>query len=287
MPSSNDKPVLPPSMPVEIDKGELPPEVKELVGTFAESMRILGQRTAALHVTLASDTEDPAFAPEPFMPHYQRGLYQSMRNLTRQNFQLLSRKLKTLPADVQSLAQQVLGFESEILQRLRAIYEKSYRIMRIRTHGDYHLGQVLYTGSDFLIIDFEGEPIRTISERRFKTCALNDVAGMIRSFDYASNTALLKYVEQGKVSPAQINVMAAWGRFWTRWVSTIFYHAYREAARAGNFLPNDDASLRILTEIFILRKAIYEIGYELGSRPDWVKIPLQGVLEIIRKESSA
>jgi maltose alpha-D-glucosyltransferase / alpha-amylase len=287
MPSSNDQPVLPPSKPVEIDQGELPSEIKELIGTYAESMRVLGQRTAALHVTLASDSEDPAFAPEPFMPHYQRGLFQSMRNLTRQNFQLLSRKLKTLPADVQAPAQQVLGFESEILQRFRAIYEKGYRMMRIRTHGDYHLGQVLYTGSDFLIIDFEGEPIRTISERRLKACALADVAGMIRSFDYASHAALVKYVEQGKFNPAQINVLAAWGRFWRQWVSAVFYHAYREAVRPGNFLPGNDAELRVLTDIFILRKAVYEIGYELGSRPEWVKIPLQGVLEMMCKGNSA
>jgi maltose alpha-D-glucosyltransferase/alpha-amylase len=287
MPSSNEKPVLPPTLPVKVGNSELAPEVKELIGTYAESMRMLGERTAALHITLASDPENPAFAPEPFMPHYQRGLFQSMRNLVRENLQLLSRKLKTLPADVQPLAQQVLGFELEILQRFRAIYEKSYRIMRIRTHGDYHLGQVLYTGSDFLIIDFEGEPIRTISERRLKACPLADVAGMLRSFDYASHTALAKYVEQGKLNAAQLDVMSGWGRFWTRWVSAVFYHAYCEAARAGNFLPGNDPDLNVLTDIYLLRKAIYEIGYELGSRPDWVKIPLQGVLEIMRRQNPA
>jgi maltose alpha-D-glucosyltransferase/alpha-amylase len=286
MPSSNGQPPLPPATPAKMKAGELPPEVKELIGTYAESMRILGHRTAALHIALASDPENPAFAPEPFMPHYQRGLFQSMRNLTRQNFQLLKRKLKTLPADAQPLAQQVLESEPEILQRLCAIYEKSYPITRIRIHGDYHLGQVLYTGSDFLIIDFEGEPIRTISQRKLKACALTDVAGMLRSFDYASHFALAKYVEQGKLNPAQLEVMGKWGRFWTQSVSAVFNNAYREAAGTGNFLPADEQDLKILTDIFILRKAIYEIGYELGSRPDWVTVPLRGVLDILRKENS-
>jgi maltose alpha-D-glucosyltransferase/alpha-amylase len=285
IPAVNGKQVLPPTTPVKTGAGEVAPEVKELIGTYAEIIRILGQRTAALHTTLASDPENPAFAPEPFTPHYQRGLYQSMRNLTRENFQLLDRRLKTLSSDTRSLAQQVLSMESEILQRFRAIYGKSYRTLRIRIHGDYHLGQVLYTGNDFLIIDFEGEPIRTISERRLKSCALTDVAGMIRSFDYASHTALAKYVEQGKLNPAQLNYMNAWGRFWTRSVSTVFYDAYWESVRGGNFLPADDLEMRELTEIFILRKAIYEIGYELSNRPEWVKIPLLGVLEIMRKEN--
>lgn len=285
MPASNGQPALPPVTPVNIGDGGLPEDVKGLIGTYAESMRILGQRTAALHLTLASDSENPAFAPEPFTPHYERGLFQSMRNLTRKIFSLLNRELKSLPADIQPMAKQVLGCESEILQHFRTLYGKPYRAMRIRNHGDYHLGQVLYTGSDFLIIDFEGEPIRSMSERRLKTCALTDVAGMIRSFDYASHTALAKYLEQGKLNPAQLNVMTLWGRFWTRWVSAVFYQAYCGAVGTGTFLPVNDRELRDLTDIFILRKAIYEIGYELGSRPDWVKIPLQGVLEIMRQEN--
>jgi maltose alpha-D-glucosyltransferase/alpha-amylase len=175
--------------------------------------------------------------------------------------------------------------EQDILQRFRALYEKNYRTQRIRNHGDYHLGQVLYTGSDFLIIDFEGEPIHTISQRRLKGCALSDVAGMIRSFDYACHTALAKYVEQGKLNSAQLEVMGKWGRFWTQWVSAVFYNAYREAAGAASFLPPDGPDMEILTDIFILRKAIYEIGYELGNRPAWLKIPLRGALEIMRKKN--
>ncbi len=284
MPVSDGHPALPPAIPVKIGAEELPLEVKELIGTYAENMRILGQRTAALHIALASDSDNLAFAPEPFTPHYARGLFQSMRNLTRQNFRLVSRKLKTLPEDTQLLAQKVLGLESEILKSFSSIYVKPYKTMRIRIHGDYHLGQVLYTGSDFLIIDFEGEPIRSIGERQLKACALTDVAGMIRSFDYSSHMALAKYIEQGKLNPAQLSNMTQWGSFWTRWVSAIFYNAYREAVKTAGFLPGDDAELRSLIDIFILRKAIYEIGYELGSRPEWVKIPLQGVLNILNKD---
>src|SRR5262249_3876830 len=153
-----------------------------LIGTYLESARLLGQRTAALHGTLASDDEDKAFSPEPFTPHYVRGLFQSMRNLATRNFRLLRQQLKTLPAEVTPLAERVLTLESEIINRYRPLFERRLSAKRIRIHGDYHLGQVLWTGKDFVILDFEGEPTVPLSERRIKHSPLRDVAGMIRSF---------------------------------------------------------------------------------------------------------
>ncbi|MGH7979958.1 MAG: alpha-glucosidase C-terminal domain-containing protein, partial [Limisphaerales bacterium] len=144
------------------------PDAVEMIGSYIESAKMLGRRTAAMHRALASETGDKRFAPEPFTPHFQRGLFQSLRNLTRQNFQLLTRTLKTLPPEARALAEKVSAMEPDILKRFGGIYSRRIDAWRTREHGDYHLGQVLYDGKDFWIIDFEGEPALSISERRLK-----------------------------------------------------------------------------------------------------------------------
>ena len=271
-----------PNMPFEkLAAGELPKNAVEFIGAYIESAKMLGQRTAAMHLALAADTSDREFAPEPFTPHFQRGLFQSVRNLLRQNFQLLGKKLKSLPPDVQPLAEKVLALEPEILKRLSAIYQRRIDALRTRQHGDYHLGQVLYDGKDFWIIDFEGEPSLSISERRLKRSPLGDVAGMIRSFHYAAQAAMLKQIESGGVPPAQTESLAGWAQFWARYVSAIFYKAYFDAAKNAAFLPRKDEDIQLLVNVFLLRKAVYELGYELNNRPTWLKIPLQGILELM------
>jgi maltose alpha-D-glucosyltransferase/alpha-amylase len=271
-----------PTAPLEkLAAADLPPNVEELIGAYLESAKMLGQRTAALHLALTADTTDRQFAPEPFTPHFQRGLFQSLRNLMRQNFQLLGKKVKTLPPDVQALAEKVLALEPEILKRFSAVYLRRIDALRTRQHGDYHLGQVLYDGKDFWILDFEGEPSLSISERRLKRSPLGDVAGMIRSFHYAAQAAMLKQIESGGVPPAQADPLAAWAQFWARYVSAIFYRAYLDAAKNAAFLPRKDEDVQLLVNISLLRKAIYELGYELNNRPTWVKIPLQGILDLM------
>ncbi|MGH8024427.1 MAG: putative maltokinase, partial [Limisphaerales bacterium] len=258
-----------------------PPEVMEMIGGYGESARMLGQRTAAMHVALASDTMDKRFAPEPFTPHFQRSLFESLRNLSRQSFQLLARKIKTLPPETQALANKVIPMEPDILKRFSAIYSRKIDAWRTRQHGDYHLGQMLYDGKDFWIIDFEGEPALSITERRLKRPPMGDVAGMIRSFHYAAQAAMLKEIESGGAAPAQTDDLSAWAQFWARHVSAIFYRAYLDAARGAEFFPSRDEDAHLLTNIFLLRKAIYELGYELNTRPAWVKIPLLGILELM------
>jgi len=265
---------------------ELTEQARELIDTYIESARLLGERTAAMHLALASETESRVFAPEPFTPHTQRGLFQSMRNLTRQNFQLLNRQLETLLPEIQKPAQQVLALEPEILNKLRQIYERPLNATRIRQHGDYHLGQVLYTGKDFIIIDFEGEPAISISERRLKRSPLQDVASMVRSFHYATYAALLKHIERGTLVEGQLEQMIMWARFWARWVSAIFYKAYLKAASGATFLPPTESDLQMMMDIFLLRKSIYELGYELNNRPDWLKIPLQGILDLMNEQTA-
>ncbi|HEY1661451.1 MAG TPA: maltose alpha-D-glucosyltransferase [Verrucomicrobiae bacterium] len=286
LPVEQRTPPLPSSNVIKLSTAEIPELARHLIDTYVESARLLGERTAAMHLALSNDVENKNFTPEPFTPHSQRALFQSMRNLTRQNFHLLSRRLKTLPAEMQPQAEQVLLLEPEVIKRFRGVYERRMDCDRIRNHGDFHLEQILYTGKDFLIIDFEGEPAVAFSERRLKRSPLIDVAGMIESFHYAAYAALLKQIERGNVSPEQSQQTISWTRFWARWVGAIYFKAYRQAVAGTRLLPTDETDLQILTEAFLLRKAIYVLGYELKERPDWSRIPLQEILELFKESSS-
>jgi maltose alpha-D-glucosyltransferase/alpha-amylase len=179
-------------------------------------------------------------------------------------------------------AQELLKHESELQQRLRAILNIKIGGQRIRTHGDYHLGQVLRTGNDFVIIDFEGEPSRSLSERRIKRSALRDVAGMLRSFHYAPY-AVVHGQSQGSVIRGEDTVALENGaRFWHRAVSDAFLRAYLTESAGAAHLPRTREELRVLLDAYLLEKALYEIAYELNNRPEWVMIPLRGVLDLLR-----
>jgi maltose alpha-D-glucosyltransferase/alpha-amylase len=266
-------------------KSELPSAVPELLGTYIESARLLGERTAALHLALASDAEKPDFAPEPFTPHYQRSIYQSMRHRAKQNLVLLRSMLKGLPADVAPLAEKVAALEPDIQKRFRALLDRRITAQRIRCHGDYHLGQVLYTGKDFIILDFEGEPAVPLSERRIKRSPMRDVAGMLRSFHYAAYAALYQQLERGRITTENLPRHEAWARFWHRWVSVVFLKAYLKTAGAAAFLPKASEEFQLLLDTYLLNKAVYELGYELNNRPAWLKIPCQGILQLVGTEA--
>ena len=261
---------------------ELPPMVVDLIGSYTESARLLGVRTAQMHAKLAS-IDLPAFAPEAFTPFYQRGLYQSMRNLTTDSFALLARYVRE-KTDKMGLATEVLLKEDEILRRFRGLLGKSLGSKRIRAHGDYHLGQVLSTGSDFMITDFEGEPARTITQRRIKRAPIRDVAGMLRSFSYAVHNALQERAASGLEGPTA-TIAREWGRFWQGWVGSIFLGAYLQESRASGFLQSSDDEVALMLDIYMLEKAVYEIAYELNNRPSWVLVPLEGVIELLQTES--
>jgi maltose alpha-D-glucosyltransferase / alpha-amylase len=144
-----------------------------------------------------------------------------------------------------------------------------------------HSSQVLYTGDDFMIIDFEGEPARALAERRMKTLAMRDVAGMIRSFQYAAYAALFGQVSGVAVGPELISAVESWAAFWTAWVSAAYLQAYLAAADGLPFLAAKDEERRVLFDAFLLQKALYEVAYELNNRPDWVRIPLRGILSLL------
>ena len=270
--------------PLDAVAAELPVMVAERLGTYVEAARLLGERTAQMHLCLASDKDDKDFAPEPFNPFYQRSLFQSMRNMAVESLGLLKRGLKTVPELVRADAEKVAALQPEILKRLRTVADMRISGMRLRVHGDYHLGQVLHTGKDFLIIDFEGEPARSLSERRLKRTPLRDVAGMLRSFDYAAHAALFQQLERGVITAETMNRIAPWARFWTHWTSVVFLKAYLAAAQPGNFLPKTGSEMKTLFEANLMNKALYELGYELNNRPAWLRIPLQGILQLMAEQ---
>jgi maltose alpha-D-glucosyltransferase/alpha-amylase len=216
--------------------------------------------------------------PEGFSSFYRRSMYEGMRTLAKQTFGFVGKRLKQLPEEGQSEARRLLDHEKEVYRRLHAILDLKITGQRTRHHGDYHLGQVLYTGKDFVITDFEGEPARALSERRGKRSPLKDVAGMIRSFDYAAVTAL----RAGAIRAEDANALEPWSRFWKLWVSAAFLKSYLAAAGQSVFLPRSRDEMKVLLDLFILEKAIYEIAYELNNRPEWVRVPIRGVLEIIQ-----
>jgi maltose alpha-D-glucosyltransferase/alpha-amylase len=250
-------------------------------GVYLEEARLLGQRTGEMHIALAGDPEDAAFAPEPFTLFYQRSLYQSMRNLAGRTLQLLASSGPRLAAGLNARATDLAGRETEIMTRFRRIIHHRVGGMRIRVHGDYHLGQVLFTGNDFVITDFEGEPLRPLSERRLKRSPLRDVAGMLRSLDYAAHAALLERTRTEVVSAAELKQRAAWATYWYAHASAAFLRGYFAATRDAAFLPQDEREMVELLDAYLLEKGLYELGYELNNRPAWAEIPLRGVLELL------
>jgi maltose alpha-D-glucosyltransferase/alpha-amylase len=175
----------------------------------------------------------------------------------------------------------VVSREDQIRDRFRPLRGQRIHGLRIRHHGDYHLGQVLYTGKDFMIIDYEGEPARPLSERRLKRSPLRDVAGMLRSFQYASYAALYGQVAGVVPKPESTTSVEGWAAYWNAWVSAVFLKGYLTAAEGSNFLPASRDELRTLLDVYVMDKALYEVGYELNNRPDWVRIPLIGIQKLL------
>ncbi len=281
---------LPPEIPLpegtllQLTHTEPSPLARELLGAHLETARLLGQRTAELHLALASELEDPDFAPEPLSALYQRSLYQSMRNLNGKVFRLARDRLKHLSESTAEPVRRAIALEDRILALFKKILDRKISATRIRCHGDYHLGQVLYTGKDFVIIDFEGEPARSLAERRRKRSPLQDVAGMVRSFHYAAHTVLAHHVAGRLTHEQSLPLVEPWAQFWYRWASSAFLKSYLRHAGDASFVPAVDEEREALLNAFLLEKSVYELGYELNNRPDWVHIPIRGIEDLLEAQ---
>ena len=250
----------------------------QLGGAHIERLELLGKRTGEMHLALRSIIDHADFEPEAYSLHYQRSLYSSLTSLVRSNFDLLKKHLPSLPEHIRKEAEEVLKMRADVLERFKMIFHHKIDTLKIRTHGDYHLGQVLFDGKDFFIIDFEGEPARSFSERRLKRSALRDVAGMVRSFHYAAYSALFQQTTVRKEDTQYLEQMA---EQWFHYASGFYMHSYLTVTAGSDILPQKKDDLRILMDTFLLEKAIYELGYELNNRPDWLLIPIRGIKHIM------
>jgi len=249
-----------------------------LVGPHLDWAQLLGRRTADLHVALSAETRDPAFVPEQLSPLDRQALYHGARSLTRQVLREIVRL--NVPSE---RVQQVVERESQVIDRLRALTTHADPVARIRVHGDFHLGQVLWTGRDFVIIDFEGEPSRSLGRRRLKRPATVDLAGMIRSFHYAGQVASLHLARElgGSLGAAEQERIDAWLAHWHRTISAVYLRAYLSGTAESPPLPHEPRDLSGLLDFFLLEKAMSELSYEANSRPTWVDIPARGILDIL------
>lgn len=256
---------------------EPPEQVQTWVGTFLTLCRLLGERTAELHLALSSRKDIRDFAPEPFSELHQRSLYQSARATLKTTMQTLEERRTKLSANERSLADLVIR-DSRVLEKgIRAITKGKLDALRIRVHGDFHLGQVLFTGSDFVIIDFEGEPSRNLNERRFLRSPMRDVAGMLRSFHYAAVGALRTRAsttfDRSRLRP--------FAHLWATWVSRVYLGTYLKGVQNSQLLPSHEADRERLVQYYLIEKCVYELAYELNNRPAWVSLPLSGLESLI------
>jgi maltose alpha-D-glucosyltransferase/alpha-amylase len=251
---------------------------------FLVLMQTLGRRTGELHAALAKKTGDAAFDPEPITPDDLAALRTKVRNEAAQTLDLLASRRNGLPAAIRGDADRLLASRDALLASVDRAVPAHVAAMKTRYHGDYHLGQVLLTTHDFVIVDFEGEPSRSLGERRAKHSPLRDVAGMLRSFGYAAAVALDQATAERAEDRARLASPLA---EWRAQAADAFLSGYRQAIRGVASYPADATDAVRLIGAFTLEKALYELRYELTNRPDWVRIPLSAVLEHLSSREKA
>ncbi len=282
---------LEPARPGGFHAGVATAEIPEAVETqMSESLgaaELLGRRTGELHLALSSPAGGAAFRPDPVSPMTQRSTYQSMRSAARRTLSAARQRARQLEGRDLELVEELLASEEQLLEAFQAVLG-IHSGCRIRIHGDLHLGQVLFTGRDFVFVDFEGEPTRSFAERRLKRSPMRDVAGMLRSYQYAAVSAVDDLVSRG-VLASEEPALEAYERAanrWAYWASVAFLQGYLPVA-AGAGLLAEEGDLALDLRAQLLEKALYELRYELGNRPEWIHLPLLGLRSLLRFDRQA
>jgi maltose alpha-D-glucosyltransferase/alpha-amylase len=255
---------------------EPPPFFLAIQRWYLRSAAVLGRRTAEMHLALG-DAQGSPFAAEPLHARLLEDVAEGMRAHAREALALLESRRDTLDDPERSQVDRLLGARASLIAKFDEIRQLPDGGARIRIHGDYHLGQVLRTEEDFVILDFEGEPARPLVERRAKHSPLKDIAGMLRSFSYAAYAALFAFTVH---APDDFSVLEPWAAAWQHWIGEAFLRDYRETMALNRLVP-DGESFTVLLRALLLDKALYELGYELNNRPEWLRIPLTGLLKML------
>ncbi|HVW00413.1 MAG TPA: putative maltokinase [Planctomycetaceae bacterium] len=263
---------------LELAAANPPPRIEEMLGFSLKSASLLGRRTAELHRALASDRKDPAFAPESIVADDLRQIADETQNQADRAIAALKESLDGLADPVREQAEILMDATETSLQQLGELPRIDIQAEKIRCHGDYHLGQVLWADHDFVILDFEGEPARPLADRRAKQPALRDVVGMLRSYDYAAYAGLFAEADG---DAGLTERLLPWAQCWSQWVSAAFLKSYLHQSAGAGFVPEDPLAMLALLRVLLLDKAYYELLYELNNRPSWVPIPLQSLLSLV------
>jgi maltose alpha-D-glucosyltransferase/alpha-amylase len=251
---------------------------------YLAQARVLGQRTAELHRALATPTDDTAFAPEPITKADLGTWQRAAGHQADAAFKALQRVLRKFQGAERDQVEALLARRNDCDRRIEALTAGEITAAKTRIHGDYHLGQVLVAQNDFYILDFEGEPARPLAARRAKSSPLKDVAGMLRSFDYAACAAITSLAE---ANPGSATVVRPLADAWRRATEQAFLEAYRATVAGCPSYPENALEADRLLDLFLLEKALYEICYEAANRPDWLGIPLNGVTSLLEQEAAA
>ncbi|MGH8473175.1 MAG: putative maltokinase, partial [Gammaproteobacteria bacterium] len=262
-----------------------PQEVQpaELHAVYLMLMRTLGLRTAELHRALAQRNADPAFDPEPITGADLKCWTRQVRDEARFTLKVLNLRRRELALGLRELVDRLLAMQKSVPARIANLRLNKVHATKTRYHGDYHLGQALIAENDFILIDFEGEPARTLEERRRKHSPLRDVAAMLRSLNYAAYNALAAVTAERSHEIGRLEPLV---REWERLAAEAFLSGYREGIAGCSSYPDDPQHARALIELFTLEKAFYELRYELENRPEWVAVPLQGLNALFGESSS-
>ena len=246
-----------------------------------DQVELLAQRTAEMHLALYTPESDEMFAPEHFNDDYRQFIHKRLTDLLERRYNLLIDNYTKITDPVtQKLAWDFMESKELIDEFAKEILTKEIDSQRIRIHGDYHLGQVLATKNDYIIIDFEGEPESTITDRKIKHSPLKDVAGMIRSYHYAISAKMFNDPETAKFDSKRVQTAAD---RWYKLIQQTYMEKYLETFGNPHPLFKNNNEINFLMLIYLLEKAVYELGYEINYRPDWVKIPLKGIVNVIRE----
>ncbi|HEY1067315.1 MAG TPA: maltose alpha-D-glucosyltransferase, partial [Pirellulales bacterium] len=275
---------LPPisGSPLELLDATPPEALSAQIGEFFERAAALGRMTAEMHLALAVDVDDARFRPESFTKLYQRGVYQSSRNLARRVGDALRTRLAAIPESDQESAARYLAGLSDLLVRLRRVADQKIEALRMRYHGDYDLKNLLWTGKDFVVIDFEGKSSRSIADRRVKRSPLRDVVSLIRSIDEAVRTLLYGGSASGHemIRREDRGVLVRWADHWRRWTSAAFLRGYFEAA-GDSFLPQDAAARKVLFETVWLDKTLSELETAIADNSPAIRGPLRAIVSAL------